>query len=318
MVGIHTRAGTTGGFILADNVYCQGCYMPYFTITGDSTTPATVTFRNTTFDTTRIPLVENLGANLTVVADASLNSPSITGSGGAPMNIWLKSVPFGDTGTPINTGQSTTNTFYGVADGTFGRVAKFPVDIHNRSVAVGQGYSLYTTTGPFSAPTCPVSAGGSVPTGFTFQYAYAPIYPNGSEGTLSQLCTAVPSAGNQTVTLDWTALPGVTKYTLYRGAVGFSAVKLDNSDIVGTHYVDTLAIPNGASAPQSAGGGPSGLHSGLVWGQTLQLGIVGFASLGAPANGTFTYCPDCTIANPCAGGGTGALAKRLNSVWVCN
>jgi hypothetical protein len=43
-----------------------------------------------------------------------------------------------------------------------------------------------------------------------------------------------------------------------------------------------------------------------------------FANLGTPTNGVFRYCPDCTIANPCAGGGTGALAKRLNGVWVCN
>jgi hypothetical protein len=42
------------------------------------------------------------------------------------------------------------------------------------------------------------------------------------------------------------------------------------------------------------------------------------AFLGTPANGTIIYCSDCTIANPCAGGGTGALAKRLNGVWVCN
>ncbi len=43
-----------------------------------------------------------------------------------------------------------------------------------------------------------------------------------------------------------------------------------------------------------------------------------FASLGTPANGTFCYCSDCTIANPCASAGTGAFAKRLNGVWVCN
>jgi len=43
-----------------------------------------------------------------------------------------------------------------------------------------------------------------------------------------------------------------------------------------------------------------------------------FASLPASTNGTFLYCSDCTIASPCASGGTGALAKRLNSVWVCN
>jgi hypothetical protein len=43
-----------------------------------------------------------------------------------------------------------------------------------------------------------------------------------------------------------------------------------------------------------------------------------FADLGAATNGSITYCANCTLANPCAGGGTGALAKRLNGVWVCN
>ncbi|MCP5101874.1 MAG: hypothetical protein GY950_00760 [bacterium] len=44
-----------------------------------------------------------------------------------------------------------------------------------------------------------------------------------------------------------------------------------------------------------------------------------FANLpGAPTNGMIIYCSDCTIANPCAGAGTGAIAKRLNAVWVCN
>jgi len=43
-----------------------------------------------------------------------------------------------------------------------------------------------------------------------------------------------------------------------------------------------------------------------------------FATLGTPANGSFGYCSDCTIANPCAAAGTGAFAKYLNAVWVCN
>ena len=41
-------------------------------------------------------------------------------------------------------------------------------------------------------------------------------------------------------------------------------------------------------------------------------------SLPSAINGTLMFCSDCTIANPCAGGGSGALAKRLNGVWVCN
>lgn len=35
-------------------------------------------------------------------------------------------------------------------------------------------------------------------------------------------------------------------------------------------------------------------------------------------NGVMVYCVDCTIASPCADRGTGAIAKRLNGVWVCN
>jgi hypothetical protein len=41
-------------------------------------------------------------------------------------------------------------------------------------------------------------------------------------------------------------------------------------------------------------------------------------ALAAYGNGTIGYCSDCTIANPCAGSGNGAIAKRLNGVNVCN
>lgn len=45
---------------------------------------------------------------------------------------------------------------------------------------------------------------------------------------------------------------------------------------------------------------------------------IAFGSLGTPANGTFTYCNDCTNAsNPCTGGGAGAYAKRLAGAWDC-
>lgn len=45
-----------------------------------------------------------------------------------------------------------------------------------------------------------------------------------------------------------------------------------------------------------------------------------FANIGTHMvnNGDVGYCSDCTIANPCAGAGTGAIAKRLNGVNVCN
>jgi len=70
----------------------------------------------------------------------------------------------------------------------------------------------------------------------------------------------------------------------------------------------TSKIIAGNTAPPSA----------PVNNEILQLGPTTFANLGTPINGSFRFCSDCTIANPCAAAGTGALAKRLNGVWVCN
>ncbi|MCP5101873.1 MAG: hypothetical protein GY950_00755 [bacterium] len=52
-------------------------------------------------------------------------------------------------------------------------------------------------------------------------------------------------------------------------------------------------------------------------GEAIWVGTT-FAALVASPDGSIMYCTDCTIANPCAGAGTGAFAKRLNGVWVCN
>lgn len=52
----------------------------------------------------------------------------------------------------------------------------------------------------------------------------------------------------------------------------------------------------------------------------VQPGSFAFASIGTTltTNGDMAYCSDCTISNPCAGSGTGAIAKRLNGIFVCN
>ncbi len=59
-----------------------------------------------------------------------------------------------------------------------------------------------------------------------------------------------------------------------------------------------------------------------AWTGTAGIGILPsatiFSALGSFTNGTVAYCSDCTVASPCAGSGTGAIAKRLNSTWVCN
>jgi hypothetical protein len=52
--------------------------------------------------------------------------------------------------------------------------------------------------------------------------------------------------------------------------------------------------------------------------QNLTMSATLFANLGTPVNGTIYFCGDCNIANPCTGGGSGAIAKRLAGIWVCN
>jgi hypothetical protein len=56
----------------------------------------------------------------------------------------------------------------------------------------------------------------------------------------------------------------------------------------------------------------------IYWTGFLQSAGTTFAALGAPGNGRFIYCTDCTKATPCAGAGTGALAKRINGAWDCD
>lgn len=91
---------------------------------------------------------------------------------------------------------------------------------------------------------------------------------------------------------------------------GTRAFQIDNTGVILTNGF-TLRF-SGSS------GGAADLVFSRVTANEYGVSAVAFASLGTPANGTFAYCSDCTIANPCAGAGTGAFAKRLNGVWVCN
>lgn len=50
---------------------------------------------------------------------------------------------------------------------------------------------------------------------------------------------------------------------------------------------------------------------------TVRNQSIPFSRLGNPADGSMVYCPDCQAASPCQGSGTGALAKRVRSTWVC-
>lgn len=137
------------------------------------------------------------------------------------------------------------------------------------------------------------------------------------------------SAGTPTAIINGNTLVGTNTGNLLVGdnntCIGSNSCStgvLSNLTVVGRDIDPTVAntaIIGNASTTDIWFGSAAGA-SALA--NTHQKGLVieatAFGSLGTPSNGTFYYCNDCTVAATCAGGGTGALAKRLNGTWVCN
>lgn len=117
-------------------------------------------------------------------------------------------------------------------------------------------------------------------------------------GITSVFGTAVVAPGGTTAANGYQLSPLGATYGMHSGS-GSYVFSANNADVMTVN----------ANAPVGLNINGTNL---------LQLGTVAFASLGTPANAVTIYCSDCTIANPCASGGTGAFAKRINGVWVCN
>lgn len=71
---------------------------------------------------------------------------------------------------------------------------------------------------------------------------------------------------------------------------------------------------------QFTGSSATNLPKRIVTGNSGYTDFFTFANIAnvLTVNGQQKYCSDCTIVNPCAGSGTGAQAKLLNGVDVCN
>ena len=196
------------------------------------------------------------------------------------------------------------------------------------SVAVTNGGSFYTQmANPLPPASLVASAGGNVPNGLHYYSIVATDVNNNSTLTSQQI--AITTAGaDHTVTITPPTLPvGATGYRVYRNDSGdirstlgalLVCAQLTTPALPGIATVDTQAVTCGVSSPGINTAGITALTANGVYVPSVVFTSTAFARLGTPINGTFYYCNDCTVANPCAGGGTGALAKRLNGVWVCN
>jgi len=118
----------------------------------------------------------------------------------------------------------------------------------------------------------------------------------------------------------WLLLPaaGRVKFAAASGIYSSADQYMNLIDNAGTGFLQLTLGPAAVTHPgiqvsAAVGGNTQGIIITRGDGTTCTQ-----AQLGAATNGSMIYCGDCTIANPCAGGGTGAIAKRLNGVWVCN
>lgn len=200
-------------------------------------------------------------------------------------------------------------------------------------------FDLPTPTGLAATP----ASGGSLAIQ-TWSYSVSATGVDGGETTLSLPATCTTTSGNQTCNLTWTAVTGAVSYNLYANnqATKFTSGVTTNSFSDTGHGCCNPVVPVGTTTglttfernkvitPQVTLSSPliSGISTtstltantagNIVASQGFQLTAVLQANLGTPSAGTIYYCSDCTIANPCAGSGNGAIAKYLNSVWVCN
>ncbi|HSB15232.1 MAG TPA: glycosyl hydrolase family 28-related protein, partial [Bryobacteraceae bacterium] len=116
---------------------------------------------------------------------------------------------------------------------------------------------------------------------------------------------------------DWSPASGAAFHSVWVGGGGFFLNEQAYITGVHTDYDLTINDISGQAMWLS-----TFIDVGTRWGKTTFLaGGAGVPFSRLPSsnvsNGATTYCSDCTVATPCASGGTGAMATRLNGAWSC-
>lgn len=105
------------------------------------------------------------------------------------------------------------------------------------------------------------------------------------------------------------------------GAVGAPSLSFASDADTGFYNAsaNTMVAAVGGAAAFTVGTTGTFFSARVEAAGPFALAEVAFGSLpGVPNDGDMYFCNNCSIANPCNGAGTGAIAKRLNGVWVCN
>jgi hypothetical protein len=286
-------------------------------IGGDNSGPVTV--REIDLDTSGPPLVATLTSSVTSDGEHSIYTIENSGTpsslvpniSGSPIGnlLMIESAGIGqNTHVTQIIGGAVTTTGNGTGIRAFG------------TSQIG-----YAMAQP-AAPTVVLGGAGScvsncVAAG-SYVYQVLPIDITGKNGPISPSSATVVTDGTKTITVSWVPVSGQVLTARFRSFVNqltnIAGMDSPGTGISGTSYTDINSNSYSVSPPASSPGNSISLSSFGIAGGLLTLSPVLFANLGTPTNGTFANCSDCTVANPCAGGGTGAFAKRFNGVWVCN
>jgi hypothetical protein len=151
---------------------------------------------------------------------------------------------------------------------------------------------------------------------------------NDAEGVINNIMTVSRTGATVGTITFYSTIDSVGKIMLPAGLVGTPALTFSSDTDTGFYnsFANELSVTTGGTRIATFSSTSLEVTNDIILTDTLSIGaggeiIIGttfFASLGAGSNGTLVYCSDCTIANPCAAAGTGAFAKRLNNIWVCN
>jgi hypothetical protein len=309
-----------GGYLKADNVYCQACYTPFFSFSFTQSDPIFGHISNLINDTgfDNVVVANFPGTPLFISGDTGFTNALVSGTGNpfpgyATNNIDVSGNPFPARSIAGNNGDYERGSRYLVNDGTFG-LGILGVDRLNRSLQIGSGFSVFTGTAAYAQPSCVISAGGSVPVG-TYYMTYAPIFSApGSEGTMSQYCTVTTTGGNQTITATLpAAIAGSTLNTWFLSTTpppGNMGICAQNSN---APLVMTTLCGGIGSASNSAAGGPAGITKDKVWGTNIYASTALQTGTGSNGCGTVTGCLAIGEASSVAPGAAGADTIRADS-----
>ena len=170
-----------GGFQgILESIYCQHCIMPKITIanTVGGNVPVSVDLRNSVEDTTQQPIVA-YGPNLTglikiVGTNGLAGNPQVAGYGGVFVSYEANGGPTENTGQ--NAGSKVAEVQANAVDGNFSTSGgPYPEQVSNASLQVGHPYKVWINSLVQDAPTCSVSAGGSL-SSRTDTFQVAPVF----------------------------------------------------------------------------------------------------------------------------------------------